>query len=269
MENFDAIENEPEQESMVNTNQNGASKPKNGCFLGIIFLAIIVVLVLLAVIIWLVIDENKSSKTSEYEQDISYYCAEVSSSDSAGASGYFYTTIGLGWAKHKFSLDLTDFNASSCDLTEGLSYHIHSYWTDDSTDSSYETGCGSTYTGGHYDPNLACGGASQDAGGLCGQLNRTSTSYTCNSEQYSAGNYSICEVGDLSGKFGKVYPSDDDDDIFQFNLDEEIIDPLAPYPINYNSELGFSKPWTSIVWHCSSGDRLICAKFQASSSECD
>merc|ERR1712130_975065 len=52
-------------------------------------------------------------------------------------------------------------------LADGLKYHIHAKWThtdnNDRSDTSSSTTCGSTYTGGHYDPWNACGGASGSA----------------------------------------------------------------------------------------------------------
>ena len=65
-------------------------------------------------------------------------------------------------------IDVRNFN-TTCDISDGLVYHIHSYWNDAETSST--TTCGDT--GGHYDPYFACGKASQSASTDCVSLGRT------------------------------------------------------------------------------------------------
>merc|ERR1712166_1709623 len=71
-------------------------------------------------------------------------------------------------------------------------------------------GCGKGVTGGHYDPTFACGGASQNnANGICAILRATDQApagnglvkgaYACTNADQSQ-----CEIGDQSGKMGKI-----------------------------------------------------------------
>eukprot|EP00122_Pirum_gemmata_P007745 Pgem_evm1s7122 len=61
--------------------------------------------------------------------------------------------------------------------------------------------CSGSITGGHYDPTLACGPAT-DERQSCDLLNRTNADYNCNPESFKKDQFA-CEVGDLSGKFGQ------------------------------------------------------------------
>jgi hypothetical protein len=135
------------------------------------------------------------------------YCASFSSGQTSGASGYFAMQISNGQAKYAYDIDLSSFGLATgtCPATlaaGGLNYHIHTYWNNATAlSASGSKYCGASVTGGHYDPYLACNSVSQNIGTSCLQLNRTSTrgyTYTCNSTLYGAGDYSECEVGDLS-----------------------------------------------------------------------
>jgi len=199
----------------------------------------------------------------------STYCAQFSNTSAAGARGYFQLTILNGTASYEFWLDLTDYT-TTCDISQGLTYHIHSYWLNDSVTSSANAFCGSSYTGGHFDPNLACGPSSEEASGICPMISRTSQynySYSCSPNIFQRGDYGACEVGDISGKFGYVTGNDDNTNIFQST--HTYIDYLPPYEINYNNILGIIKPWTSIVFHCRYNNaRLFCGKFISMTSSC-
>ncbi len=104
--------------------------------------------------------------------------------------------ISNGQALYSYDLNLNNFSlASTCPLSSGgLKYHIHSYWTNTSvTSSAGSVFCGSTYTGGHYDPNFGCSSSSQESSTSCSSLNRTSAkgyTYTCNTTIYYDGDYS-------------------------------------------------------------------------------
>lgn len=117
------------------------------------------------------------------------------------------------------------------------------------------------YTGGHYDPFLACGGSSEDKGSHCVELNRTASqsyNYACNSADYSTGHVAICEVGDLSGKFGPMMPSLANNMVFV----GKHIDTMPPTPANYYNEDAVSKKWASLVLHCpADNSRILCAQF--------
>ena len=79
------------------------------------------------------------------------------------------------------------------ELTEQstVAYHLHTIWLND---CSYSTDtCGSDYTGLHYDPTFKCGGASEARDDV-----------ECEDVEYMCDSFETCEVGDLSGKYGKL-----------------------------------------------------------------
>ena len=134
-------------------------------------------------------------------------------------------------------------------------YHIHTSWTNTSTSSSAGSDyCGAANTGGHYDPNLACGYSSSS----CLALNRSSAAmYECNHDNYDAGLYALCQIGDLSGKFGTIYGSNS-----LFTQSSVLYDVQPPYVSNYLQSNKLSSMWSSIVFHCADNARLVCAKFE-------
>ena len=81
-------------------------------------------------------------------QSGSVYCAKISTDEASGASGYAALRVRDGSAHYAFELDLIDFS-TTCDLTNGLTYHVNSYWNNITTASSADDFCGSSYTGGH------------------------------------------------------------------------------------------------------------------------
>eukprot|EP01038_Epipyxis_sp_PR26KG_P005159 gene5159-7182_t len=180
------------------------------------------------------------------------YTAGVSNE---GAEGYFQMQLSKGEATYEVYLDLTGFS-TSCDIASGLTYHIHSYWTDSAKSST--TTCSSA--GGHYDPYLACGTSSEDKANLCVSLNRTVSQnyiYGCNPTDYAAGHYALCEVGDISGKFGKLLPAASGSLVFKASM----VDPNPPLAVNYQTSDLISKQWASIVFHCpADNSRLFCAQ---------
>ena len=191
------------------------------------------------------------------------YCAKFPGENDS-VLGYFTMKVNHGVASYSFSLDLSSFSDSTtCDLTNGLYYHLHTSWnTDDGRNSGLgSTDCGSTVTGGHYDPNLACSASSEEASGLCTTLSRTSTlgyTYNCSTSVYNAGIYGQCEVGDLSGKFGIVYPTSNYRFVQPFAAHTDY---QPPYIYNYLKNDNVAKMFSSIVFHCvdSSKTRLVCA----------
>ncbi len=59
-----------------------------------------------------------------------------------GAMGYMRVQFdALSNAIYTVDLDMTDFK-TTCDMTQGLTYHIHSFWTDASSNSA--TTCSDT-----------------------------------------------------------------------------------------------------------------------------
>jgi len=77
--------------------------------------------------------------------------------------------------------------------------------------SSNAPGCSKGVTGGHYDPTFACGGASQNnANGVCSNLRATDQAPAGNglvkgAYKCTPDNQSQCEIGDQSGKMGKIH----------------------------------------------------------------
>lgn len=79
--------------------------------------------------------------------DDTYYCGQFDSDTTNGADGYFQIYSVDGVSTYTYEIDLKKFS-TTCDLNNGLTYHIHSYWKNDNYTSTYEDECGSFYTGG-------------------------------------------------------------------------------------------------------------------------
>ena len=192
------------------------------------------------------------------------YCATLNPDQSAQASGFISLNIDTsGQGQYFVQLDLSKVDLQglqpSCVLTDGLTYHIHSYWNNFGSETSAAGGsnCGVSNTGNHYDPSLACSAASQNLT-ACDRLSRFGNIYDC---QFSTKPWT-CEVGDLSGKFGKLTSSDNK----IFTSSNFLIDNYPPYPQDYLvDDLPFWTMWASVVFHCS-GSRLLCAKFEETPS---
>jgi len=167
-----------------------------------------------------------------------------------------------GTAQYSWNIDLSQYtNTIGCNLGAGIKYHIHSYWANETATSS--SVCGSAFTGtqNHYDPYLACSPSSQSINTLCPALNRTATSsppynYNCSSGLYALGHVALCEVGDLSGKFGMMKGSGN---VFSGSIEN---DPIAANPRYFQNSDYISLPWASLVLHCpvTGNPRLVCAK---------
>jgi hypothetical protein len=189
------------------------------------------------------------------------YCAVISTEEASGATGWYnYEIDSEGYAHHSLGLDLTGFTAlpGSCDLSGGLSYHIHTFWNDTSGVQSGDNAfCSFDATGNHYDPYLACGPNTEEATS-CTALGRVAPGYTypCSPEQFTSGQYNYCEVGDTSGKFGNLFATDPDMTLFS----EDVADPLPALIADYNNASMLSNQWVSVVVHCGSS-RILCAKF--------
>lgn len=136
---------------------------------------------------------------------------------------------------------------SSALCAQAMSYHIHEKWTHNTTTTAGAGAqCGAAYTGGHYDPFVGCGGASEYAGtNLCNCSSGTASYSTrCTT---TAGGYG-CELGDLSGRFGKL--------------------PSQVGPYNATHQLSVLPPvgvQLSVVVHCGSS-RVACAKLSTCGS---
>ena len=158
-----------------------------------------------------------------------------------------------------------------------MNYHVHSKWVNDSTTSDLGSEyCGPSYTAYHYDPTLACSTASENQGTSmgfntdnCQRIGRYATAspaytYGYSTEVYSKGDFSQCELGDLSGKHGSALPSGG----LIFDHSNILYDAIPVYSYNYLKDSGNNTgprtafAWASIVFHCRADDtRLFCAKF--------
>lgn len=191
------------------------------------------------------------------------FCAEIKQHEASGASGYVALQILDGVATYSFSLNLNSYkNSTPCNLYDGLKFHVHSYWNSNTNNSAANAQCGSSYTGGHYDPNFACSSSSQAISTQCKSLNRTSShdyTYNCSTTNYRSGKYSFCEIGDVSSKHGVVFPASSKN--LQYSL-SNFNDFLPPYTYNYLHGDETSLMWASFVFHCAqNSNRLVCAKF--------
>lgn len=144
---------------------------------------------------------------------------------------------------------------------------MHTKWDSIYTNSSSgPVNCGVTFTGGQYDPNLACGYNSS----LCAVLNRTISDYNCSSSIYQRGNYGQCRVGDITGKFGAALPSRPN--VFLRESAFQLQDYQPPYISDYAHSNKLTGMWSSIVFRCMDNTRLVCAKLNivhtGSSSVC-
>lgn len=215
------------------------------------------------------------------------YCATFSSdydstTTTGGVTGSFYMLIDNDerMGNYRFYLDLSEFS-SSCDISQGLNYHVHSNWVNASTSSDLgSVFCGPAYTGYHYDPTMACSSTSENQGTTTGynsdnclKIGRYATAspaytYGCSTAVYGQGDYSQCELGDLSGKLGLAFPSSGR----IFDQSKTLQDVMPVHSYNYMEDSRSSSPhtafsWASIVFHCKSGGtRLFCAKFEEISS---
>jgi len=170
-----------------------------------------------------------------------------------GYNGIFGTvTVDNGYIK--VDLDLSDQpnlpgGYAAC-VDGGLKYHIHTKWEHNATvDRINGTDCGSTYTGGHYDPWHGCGSASGNAycSGQGGCIDATDYSADYDNDVFSA------EVGDWNGKYGLATVDDD----YTITMEDSSFWEVMPNDIAN----------MSIVFHCNDGTRAFCSAFVESGTE--
>jgi len=152
------------------------------------------------------------------------------------------------------TLELLNSNSADC-TTNGFKYHIHEFYNYNSTYDRFYSECGGSYTGGHWDPWLACGSAtgndyclsSNDGSCVTGSSVLGGTSYDCDTDSFNSNPYA-CEVGDWSGKYGAVML---DGNMLTLSVS-------SPYEVSAEDLVGLS-----VVFHCSNsaGTRAFCAGF--------
>lgn len=131
--------------------------------------------------------------------------------------------------------------------TEGgvLSYHIHEMWGHTDYDAAVGAKfCGGAFTGGHLDPTYACGPASGND--KCGDADcNFLTPYNCSEERYMM-DPTVCEIGDLSGKYGQL--------TLDGNGTASVMTTDQYLPLSSVLE------GLSVVFHCPGGTRSFCMK---------
>ena len=113
-----------------------------------------------------------------------------------------------GYVKWNVNLKNVKYSELCTDGGNDFFWHIHEKWTSTASEA-YGADCGSTNTGGHYDPTYGCGGASQHQGtGACTALERGKAeglAQTCaGADLETAEGRALCEYGDQSSKLGKL-----------------------------------------------------------------
>jgi len=132
-------------------------------------------------------------------------------------------------------------------------WHVHVKWSDEQPNASASFGdCAKAITGNHYDPLLACGPNSEFVGTDDCPADRTKN-YACSPANY-ANDPSVCEKGDLAGKFGDLIVDLDDGD-YQDTVFGSWIDDSYP-------TVGENTPEWNVILHAVCGSatpRIACA----------
>jgi len=179
------------------------------------------------------------------------------SDDTSSPSGVTYFTRDgqVGYALYNLNNIDVISGVEGC-AEGGLLYHIHDAWDNiEGTSATGGTACGKPNTQNHYDPGVACGAASNNPGcttnGGCvgGSTAAGDQGYDCSPETFAVDPF-VCEVGDLSNKFGKVQV------IKNYFAAGHNFEPARP--LQYFDAL----EGKSVVFHCNSGQRAFCAVIQ-------
>jgi hypothetical protein len=146
-----------------------------------------------------------------------------------------------------------------------IAYHIHAHWGYLDWSMAFGDGCGFDSTENHVDPGKACGAASNNE--FCDSTLYPGCdfgTYDCTSTSYGNDPFA-CEVGDLSGKFGKLVVGDD--------MTASATGLMDAY-LDYESVLGLmgyddedQAATSSVVFHCPGAERAFCVRVGAGSQD--
>jgi hypothetical protein len=145
-----------------------------------------------------------------------------------------------------------------------LEWHLHSGKIGSgpyAASNGSATACGANFTAGHYDPMLKCGSASTAP--LCGNsTNEPPCCYKKPASDYcSIKNIGSCEIGDLSGLYGKVNITSKSGELHAKGLCPDCIKHYMPKASAVDKTAVYNT-WASVVFHgsnVSAGDRVLCA----------
>lgn len=161
--------------------------------------------------------------------------------------------LSKGRATYRTRLTGLDQGDLASTIGDSLTYHLHSGIVGPNGE------CGGDFTAGHYDPTLACGGATTaplcseaDDGAACCE-ERPAPGYC------EDGTLETCEVGDLSGLHGAIPVEGGIADHFVRNgrcpdcgMD---YDPMA----TAQDGTALFDTWASVVFHGIDNQRVLCA----------
>ncbi|KAG7383587.1 ATP-dependent DNA helicase Q4 [Phytophthora boehmeriae] len=94
--------------------------------------------------------------------------------------------------------EIAAFDGNCTEDVTSYKWHIHTKWSSTQSSDSFKQ-CSKAATDNHYDPDHACGPASEYI--ALPECKAKSKSYACAPDKY-ASDPKVCEKGDLSGKFG-------------------------------------------------------------------
>ena len=193
-------------------------------------------------------DEPGSNKPTASPTQTKALVAQFEEELSGGVDGFLKITPKALAIDLDFSgVDWEPFGGDAC-YKGGMSYHIHDFWGVMDTSAKLDM-CGSTQTGGHYDPTYACGPASGNSACKSADCPLDGIPpYQCSPDAWGT-NPLACEAGDLSGKHGKIEISFANKKFTSIVADEWLT------PTTFTNE----EP-KSIVIHCNGGKRAFCAK---------
>ena len=148
---------------------------------------------------------------------------------------------------------------------DSLAWHLHSGKVGEGASDASQgpaLACGPDQTAGHYDPWLKCGPASTAP--LCDDVSDDSTPccFKKPSDDYCANqNIGTCEVGDLSGLFGKLDVVNNQGSVKATGLCPDCVSDYSPKSTAVDGTASYNT-WASLVFHGTKDNpetRILCA----------